>query len=331
MAAQNRPETPDLTAELKRALIRDARRFSFFQVLRLLERLGDAGVVRIRPELSFVFPASDVAEVRELVEQEDGEKGFEVLATFLGLYGASSPLPNFYTEELFEEALEDSSVKRDFLDILNQRLYELLYEIWHKYHLAVEVTERGSRAHLDRLFCLMGLGTKEAVDSVEDARLMLRYLGLLTQWPRSAAALETLLRDRLELRRLHVIPCIERRVRIPEEQRCRLGAQPCTLGQDAVIGSETRDMQGKFRIEVGPVDRETFFSLSPGGEKERLLRRQVNFYLNVPLECEIKLTMDGRQVHTTRPGAEHWSHLGMDTWIFSGSQLTRDITVTFNA
>jgi type VI secretion system protein ImpH len=326
MATQDRTET----AALKRELLKGARSYSFFQVLRLIERMDPDGTVRIRPDLSFAFPASDIEQVRELVEQEDGERGFEVTATFLGLYGSSSPLPNFYTEELFDEALEESSVKRDFLDIFNQRLYELLYQIWLKYQLAIEVAEKGSKAHLEKLFCLLGLGNLQDTGGLLGPEILIKYVGLLTQWPRSAAGLEAILRDLLGLETLRVVPCIERRVSIPKDQRCCLGENACSLGSDSIIGSETRDLQGKFRIEVGPVDRETFFSLSPGGSKERLMREQVAFYLNVPLEYETRITMDGSQVKSTQLGSDSWSHLGMDTWIYSGDRLRHDITVTFN-
>jgi type VI secretion system protein ImpH len=78
-------------------LLDQGHAFSFVQVMRLarifLDPNGKEGLaeipwqtrVQIRPELSLAFPAADVARV-----ERDGD-GLRVTATFLGLYGSSSP------------------------------------------------------------------------------------------------------------------------------------------------------------------------------------------------------------------------------------------------
>ena len=108
-------------------LLARGHEFSFSQVMRLargyfgpggegeLPEVPWQGRVRVRPELSLAFPAADVRRV-ELTEDDD--PFLQVTATFLGLYGSSSPLPTHYTEELMDEASADSSVSRDFLDII---------------------------------------------------------------------------------------------------------------------------------------------------------------------------------------------------------------------
>jgi len=119
-------------------LLKCGHEFSFVQVMRLarkhLDPKGEEGLpeipwqdrVRVRPELSLAFPASDVAGV-----EKDGDN-LRVTTTFLALYGASSPLPTFYTEDLMDEASNDESVCRDFLDIIHQRLYHLWFQCWSK-------------------------------------------------------------------------------------------------------------------------------------------------------------------------------------------------------
>ena len=112
-------------------LLKQGHGFSFFQALRLLRRCGGAGEespgdregadrsLRIRPDLSLGFPASDVARIEET---PGGPAGYRVTVSFLGLYGASSPLPTFYTEDLIDEMLADSTTTRDFLDIFHHQL-----------------------------------------------------------------------------------------------------------------------------------------------------------------------------------------------------------------
>lgn len=184
-------------------LLSHGHEFSFSQIMRVARlHLGTGGAqelpeirwqdrVWVRPELSLTFPASDVARV-----ERAGAAGADLLVTttFLGLYGSSSPLPTHYTEELLDESAADSTVSREFLDLLHQRLYQLYFQCWSKYRLFIRVAEEKNPQDLERLYCLIGLGEKELRDSVPDAGSLLRYAGLFSQSPRSADGLKTLLR-----------------------------------------------------------------------------------------------------------------------------------------
>ncbi|MDY6951668.1 MAG: type VI secretion system baseplate subunit TssG, partial [Thermodesulfobacteriota bacterium] len=184
--------------DLKLDLLKQGHAFSFFQVLRLLRLfapvLGEAegaGVsrsnhIRIRPKLSLAFPPADVGSIEEV---GDEAPRFLVTATLLGLYGPSSPLPTFYTEELMDEAAEDESVARDFVDIINHRLFLLLFRCWTKYRQFIHVVEERNGDYLERLFSLLGLGGETLRKDVADPHALLRYIGLFTQFPRSAVGL----------------------------------------------------------------------------------------------------------------------------------------------
>lgn len=201
--------------DLKLDLLKQGHGFSFFQALRLLRRCGGAGEespgdregadrsLRIRPDLSLGFPASDVARI---VETQGGPAGYRVTVSFLGLYGASSPLPTFYTEDLIDEMLADSTTTRDFLDIFHHQLYILLFRCWSKYRQFVKVVEEESPEDLEKLFCLMGLGEPELRKVAGGQYGLLRYLGLFTQHPRSAAGLEGLLHDAIGGPPVELIP-----------------------------------------------------------------------------------------------------------------------------
>jgi hypothetical protein len=185
-------------------LLERGHEFSFVQVMRLARRHldpeGEAGIpgipwqerVTIRPELSLAFPAADVAKV-----ERDGDS-LLITAAFLGLYGPASPLPTFYTEDLMDEASNDESVFRNFLDIIHQRLYHLYIECWSKYRLSIRIIEENNPIDRERLLCLIGLGERELFESIPDSYNLLRYTGILTQHPRSATGFAALLRQKLE-------------------------------------------------------------------------------------------------------------------------------------
>lgn len=312
---------------LKHQLLEQGRSFSFFQVMRLLRLLTSAASgeaqapagldasIRIRPNLSLAFPASDVANIREVGDPEEAR--FQITANFLGLYGAASPLPTFYTEDLLDEAAEDESVSRDFTDILNQRLFTLLFECWGKYRPSLQIVEQRSSAHIGRLFCLLGLGEEPFREDMPQPYRLLRYLGLFTQFPHSALGLKTLLTDAFDGPAVEVIPCVERIARIPEDQTLHLGASGCRLGRDSYLGNELPDRMGKFRIRLGPLGREDFKRFSPGSADFDRLAFLTRLYFVEPLEYDVELILAGGEAQTVCLGDPGRATLGLDSWIFS--------------
>jgi type VI secretion system protein ImpG len=307
-------------------LLENGHEFSFVQVMRLarkhIDPEGEEGLpeipwqdrVRVRPELSLAFPASDVAAV-----ERDGDN-LRVTATFLALYGASSPLPAFYTEDLMDEASNDESVCRDFLDIIHQRLYHLWFQCWSKYRLLIRVVEENNPIDKQRLLCLIGLGEKELAGSVPDAFSLLRYTGILTQYPRSAMGLKTILRDALGMKSITIIQNILRLVPIPDDQRMRMLVSGRRLGMDTVLGSKIADRMGKIRIRVGPLAWREFNDLLPGTARNDKLTGLTRFYLADPLDVELELVLAAGEAQPIRIGDPE-ARLGLNTWDFAGSGI----------
>jgi len=319
MAGQSRRPSTPLEAEL----FNESKSFNFFQAVRLLRLLAsrdgnrDASI-RMRPKLSLSFPESDVASIRKV---DDERAAFQMDLTFLGLYGPSSPLPTFYTEDLLDESAEEESVTRDFLDILNQRIYELFFSCWSKYHHYMRIAEEDDEWAKERLYSLLGLGEKEVRETLPGSFELIRYIGLFTQFPRSALGLKTLLRDALNIDAIDIEPCIPRWVDIPEDQRARLGQAPCRMGTDIFVGSQIQDRMTKFRIRVGPLKKRAFQELMPGMPKHELLVRLVRLYVTDSLEYDLNLALKSGQAQKTCLGGAQWSTLGLDTWAFSAESL----------
>lgn len=326
MAGQDRGPSFDLKLDL----LKEGHSFSFFQIIRLLRLfIGptnksdqadglDSEYIRIRPNLSLSFPPSDVERIEEIEGQENQ---FLVTANFLGLYGNSSPLPTFYTEDLIDEVSDDESVTRDFLDIINHRLFQLLFQCWSKNRQYLKIVEEHNFHYLQRLFCLIGLGEDEIRQDVSEPYQLLRYVGLLTQLPRSSLGLKTLLRDALYQIPLKIIPCIPRKTKIPDEQKLLLGWSGSVLGVDSFLGEEIADRMGMFRIQLGPVEYGQFQKLLPEGEWYQKLTSLTKLYVVEPLDYDIEIILSDKQIQTACLGATQWSRLGLDTWLFSGDNL----------
>lgn len=286
MATAAGREVPDLTAQMAAT----PRRFALGQALRLLgflharDSAGWESFIRdhvaVRPWLSLSFPASDIAGF----EARDGR--FTLTATGFGLYGTMGPLPTFYTEELLEEARRDESVSRDFLDILNNHLYHMLYQAETHNRLERRAVESPGEMPRHIQFCLMGQA-EAALREPGPPRPGL--VGLLAGRSRSAAQLARYLRRVLGRDDVAVEQCVERRVPIDRGQRCRLGAANNRLGEDAVLGAETRDSAGRFRLHLGCVVHGDMAYFLPGRPGHGLLAEKLRRFLDAPLEYDLAL------------------------------------------
>lgn len=325
-AGAERPKAGPTLLEQLRA---NPRSFSFVQAVRLLRQAhGGANKaqaesflrerLRVRSLLSLGFPATDMVELDDLPAREGAPEGDEgsvrLTATFLGLYGPSSPLPTFYTEELLDEQAEDRSVSRDFLDVVGDGFFTLFFLAWTRHRLSLKACEERDAATLERLYSLVGLGDPEVRNIFSRPGLLLRSAGLLTQFPRSAAGLRGLLAERAGAP-VRVVQCVSRNVAIPDDQRCLLGQDTAQLGETAWIGSQVRDDTGKFRLEVGPLSAETFRKVIPGGDWHTAIVRLVRFYCTEPLEFDALFRLDPAEVEGSRLGTGDWSRLGCDTWL----------------
>lgn len=322
MADPTRGNAPSL----KDDLLANPGRYSFFQAILLLHHyfykdnvapedfsfIRDA--LRIRPHLSLAFPGTDLTGIAE--DTGGPHPVYHITATFLGLYGTSSPLPTFYTEDLLEEQSEDTTVTRDFLDVVNSPLYPLLIQAVAKYRLFYQL-EAGDETILERIYCLLGYGHPELRDRIPWVSRLPRYIGLFTQWPRSAMGLRTLVSDALGGVPTRVEPNIPRQVAIPDDQRLILGEQCATLGEDAHLGSRVKDRTGKIRLIVGPLDAETFHNCLPGQAHFHWLLELIALYPSEPVDCRLEIELSRDAARPARLDSAEWGALGLDTWVFS--------------
>jgi type VI secretion system protein ImpH len=320
-------KTGEQTADLKKRLLAEGHRFTFVQAVRflvfLLRREEGADVdihdiikrIRVRPELSLSFPEADVTSIRAL---PGTPSRFSITTTFLGLYGAASPLPTFYTEDLLQERSQDQSVSRDFIDIFNSRIYSLYFAAWGHYRLFYKIVESRDAEALHRLYCLLGFEGGSLRDSLDDAFSLLRYIGLFSQRLRSAEGLRALLADALG-EPVEIEQAVERMAPISEDQRFYLGQRGNGLGETAYLGTEIADRMGKFRVRIGPLSAESFEKLLPGKPLFQKICSLIRYYLDQPLLWDADIVLAQEDLAVARLGEGPWSQLGFNTWVYSGS------------
>ena len=284
-------------------------------------RLGEDGppedeAIRLRHDPSLTFSAGDVKHVRDLRPGGDSHVAFEVLTTFLGVTGAVSPLPGYLPEAVARED-PDHPIQRDFLDIFHHRLLSLLYRLLSKYSPTREYRADGQDEWSRRIQKLVGVdpATSAATTTALPTWRLLRLAPLL-MGRRSARCLALCLEDTLgpdlEGAHIDIVQFTGAWLRLPADQRPRLGQVNSRLGVDAILGARVADRAGRFRIVMGPASASLHARFRPGGDLLARLHETVALVLTDPIGYDIELVLSDDAVPALRLGH---SHLSRDTWL----------------
>ena len=320
MTSQNRQsETTPLFSAFERA----PYRYSFYQAVRILEgyfqttlarhRLTPSQMspIRFKPDNSMTFPSSDVKAV------EIAEDRASLIVTFMGLYGAASPLPPVFSED----TIADGEALRDFLDIFDSRLCAFYFEAWERNR--PELTDVEQRR---RVVALGGVDSES--NATLSSRELLPFVGLLGTTARNAAGLEAIVTG------LTGIPTsveenIARWVTITDPPGLGSKAKSLfRLGVTSTLGRHMPDASGKFKLTMGPLTLNQYRALLPGGQLANRVVTMVNLYLQDDLAFDVCLQLTSSEVTPVELGKEGY-HLGLNTWVGSPTTPVSERTVTY--
>jgi type VI secretion system protein ImpH len=330
MGAEERQPLPDLKGGALAPFERDARRYSFFRLIYLLERLaagsppvGQLGPVsderiRLRGDTSLVFASSDVSSV-EAHKGSDGTTRARVSSAFMALYGSVSPLPTYFVEQL---ALTDyqggPQPIREFLDVFHHRLLSLVYRAWTKYRFSVMYRRQGKDSFSRRMFCSVGLdGFKdtEAQPGVMDRFMFLRYAPILASKSRSARGLDVVLNDLFGSMGVKLEQFVGHWTRIEKPYRNKIGVMNHQLGESLTIGRYVYDGSGRFTIVLGPLGYDEYLSFLPGGHRRPMLRGVVDSFTRGMYDVMLELHVQTEAAPRFQLGSPRAATLKRTAWL----------------
>ena len=329
-------------------------RFDFFQAVRVLERLfghavGTDGspedeVIRFRAHQSLLFPPSEICGI---ADEQEGR--LAVTVAFMGLTGPSGGVPRHYTELVIDRLRQKDHTLRDFLDLFNHRLISLFYRAWQKnrFWIGYEQADMIQQRYRDEpselrafvteirprwdlfsqcLLDLSGLGPPalryrasirnqlRARTTVTDLSLRF-YTGLLAQQHRSAIGLSGLLQDYFDVR-MQVMQFTGQWLMLEEANQTQLVDRGNTqLGVTALAGLRFWDVQGKFRIRVGPLTYAEFQDFMPSGTAYRKLGDLTRLYAGLAFDMDAQLVLQAEEVPQCQLSLSASPRLGWNTWI----------------
>lgn len=327
MASQDRTPAADLSGFLSE----NAKKFSVFQAVALIENQLDQGrevgthdhaadeKLLFEVDHSLGFPASDVVSIRKLLPaREGGQERYKMMVTFLGLHGSSTSLPSYYAEQIAFRDGDDSTGKA-FFDFFHNRIIALFYRAWRKPRYFRRYRPRGEDQFSNWIFSMFGLGSRQSRNftNVYWPRLLC-FAGLLSTRNRSPVLFSTVISRAFQLEQVAVEEWVERKVRIDEGQRTRIGKENAVLGRSFVMGAQSRDLQGKIRIVIRNLDFKRFQDFLPHGKDFKGLRGLVEFMLRDQFAYELRLGLKAGEAHPLTLGKDCPGRLGWSSFLGHG-------------
>jgi type VI secretion system protein ImpH len=309
------------------ALFEEGHLFGFEQALHLLELIykdrtpvaegvdPDREVVRMRSNVRFDFPASEV----ETITEADGDEPASMTVNIMGLAGALGPLPPWVTELAMDRSARGDRGLADFLDLFNHRLLSLLYRARKKHRPALDGRTGDKGRMASALFALIGLGTPHTRGALGISdRALLAFSGILAMRQRSMTGLERILACHFDVG-AEIVPFQGRWSWFDESETTRIGAtgRHQLLGQGAVLGVRTWDPESSFEVRLGPLTAKQFNDLLPRKTWFRAAVSLVRFYVGEDLGFTFRLLLQAPDVPELRLGRKGGSALGWKSWLKS--------------
>ncbi len=321
--------------------------YNFFQAVRLLEHAARAErgssakevgsdhepgseVVRFRALPSLTFPSGQIAKLTPPPEGET--RPTEMTVSFMGLTGPSGVLPRHYTSLLIERSHPRNKDRAmlEFFDLFNHRAISLFYRAWEKYRFPFAYERHQLSRHSQEdlfsfcLFCLAGIGERGARNrsSFDDEQLLF-YGGHFANRRRSATALRKILSD-FTGTTVKVEEFVGQWLYLEPENQSAMPSRlhpeglNCALGVNSVVGSRVWDVQSRFRVSIGPLDRAAFNRLLPSEPQLKRVCELIRLYVGPELDFDVQLILKKEQIPSAQLGAKTSPRLGWNAWMQSG-------------
>jgi type VI secretion system protein ImpH len=260
-------------------------------------RLGDAERpseerVRIGQTPSSAFNGAELTDFTP-ADEAQGRAFARMTVGFLGLWGPNGPLPAHMTEYAHDrqQHVGDHTLVR-FVDVFHHRMLVLFHRAWAITQPTVSMDRPESDSFARYAGALMGLGleaTHQRGGAADFAKL--HYAPLFAAGSRNADGLRDLVSDYFGLP-TQIEEFVGEWLELPDDERWRLGGprEVGALGRVA-LGRRVWTRTNKFRILLGPLARDSFEQMLPGGAAIGELSSLVRLYTNDEWDWELRLVL----------------------------------------
>ena len=306
-------------------LVEEPEKHHVFQAMRVIDaaypdapRLGESrrpreDRIRLGQEAELAFPPSTISSFKPGTDKVPGK----LMNRFFGLWGPQGPMPLHLTEY----ARNRQRNHRDhtiiaFANMLTHRMMSLLYRAWRSGQPAASF-DRGDDEFERRVAALAGyrgpgFQNRDAVPDVSRRH----FAAIMSQGSKNPDGLISYLSAFFDVD-VEIDQFVGSWLQLEPDDCWELGSM-VGLGQTTSIGSRVWSRASKFRLRIGPLDRDRYERFLPGTDGWDRLEAIVRSYIGDTLDWDVQLILKGDQVPrsvlggTTRLGQTSWVDLKRD-------------------
>lgn len=299
-------------------------RYDLFQLLRRIDAQGGQPyplgrapqpryeMLRIGQEPSLSFAPSTLANVNP----RPGSDLHDVAIYSFGLFGPNGPLPLHLTEYVRERVYhhQDHTLMA-FANLFHHRLALLFYRAWADAQPTVSLDRPDNRRFDNYLASLIGNGQPAQRNRDSISGHAKHYVaGHLIRHSRDAEGISKILRHYFKVP-VNIVENVPHWLPVDKREQARLqaGRGVPRLGESAFLGIAVRDMQHKFRIELGPMAQQDYERFLPGAPQCQQLRDWVRQYLGIEFAWDVRLILAKDAFTGTQLGG--CQRLGLSSWL----------------
>ncbi len=301
-------------------LVEEPEKHHVFQAMRVIDaaypdspRLGESrrpreDRVRLGQEAELAFPPSTISSFTPGTDKTPGT----LTNRFFGLFGPQGPLPLHLTEYARDRKRNhrDNTIIA-FANMLTHRMTSLFYRAWRSGQPAASF-DRPDDEFERRVAALAGFRGEgmQNRDAMPDLSRR-HFAAYMAQGSKNPDGLTAFLSAFFDVN-----------VEIEQFVGCWLHLEPddcwesgamVRLGQTSSIGSKVWSRTAKFRLRIGPLDRERYERFLPGNDGFERLEAIVRSYVGDSLDWDVQLILKGDQVPRSSLGGT--TRLGQNSWV----------------
>ncbi|KJY83407.1 hypothetical protein TW81_10495 [Vibrio galatheae] len=262
-------------------LTHNAQKYDFAQAIRMLSHFVASSPERIRLVLKAeVMPTGDASEVQYFSLKNNNAK---LRLAKQALSGVKGVIPFYIYEELLAALHDDDHALKDFLDVFNQRYFELVAQLEVAPWLIVQ-----NELHPDKTSLLNNIAALE-----ERHKNFFQYSFLLSQNSRNLASLQQILNDYFPFD-IEVSTKQQERRQLPMDSLTKLGAKRnfnSRIGQGFLLGKTCMIHFSHIVVSIKPANEQDLLDIQSDRMLARSMRELIQHYLrdHTPVSIYLKV------------------------------------------
>lgn len=270
-------------------LTQNAKSYDFSQVMRLLSQLQEHTGRKLRVELKAeAMPTGETNEVQYFSLKNNRAK---IRLAKEALSGVQGVIPNYIYEELLAALHRDDHALKDFLDVFNQRHFEIVNNVESQSWLLLEQEQQAEKSAL-----LQSMAALKA-----EHGKWFQYSFLLSQKSRSLSVLKQILNDYFPYDISLECEYSQRR-QLPLDSLTRLGCRESfnsRIGQGFLLGKTCITHFSHIKVTIAPSSRQQFVQAQSDDELTDEILSLCHYYLRDTTPVSIYLQV--KRAYLTQP------------------------------